>query len=118
VALACKTVLAEFNDHALDDPRTNIIVADGRNYLFSTDQKYDVIVSEPPNIWVSGVSSLFTVEYYNIVKSHLKKDGLFSQWLPYYEMSEQDYKIALNTLHSVFPYLYEFNLGGDIIVLA
>jgi spermidine synthase len=118
VALACKTALAEFNDYALDDPRTNVIVADGRNYLFSTDQKYDVIVSEPPNIWVSGVSSLFTVEYYNIVKSHLKKDGLFSQWLPYYEMSEQDYKIALNTLHSVFPYLYEFNLGGDIIVLA
>jgi spermidine synthase len=118
VVQACRTALAEFNDHALEDIRTNVIVADGRNYLFSTNSTYDVIVSEPPNIWVSGVSNLFTAEFYSIVKSHLNEGGLFSQWFPYYEMNEEDYKIALKTLGTVFPYLYEFDLSGDRIILA
>jgi spermidine synthase len=119
VAEACRTALAEFNDHALEDIRTNVIIADGRNYLSSTNMTYDVIVSEPPNIWISGVSNLFTVEFYAIVKERLNDGGLFSQWFPYYEMNDADYRIALKTLSTVFPYLYEFDFaGGDKIALA
>jgi len=118
VVEACRTVLADYNNHALEDPRTNMVVADGRNYLFSTDRTYDVIISEPPNIWVSGVSNLFTAEFYEIVRSHLNEGGIFSQWFPFYEMNEFDYRIALNTMRTVFPYLYEFDLGGDVIVIA
>jgi spermidine synthase len=118
VVKACDTVLADYNNHALKDVRTHVIVADGRNYVFSTDKKYDAIISEPPNIWVSGVSNLFTAEFYEIARQHLNEGGVFSQWFPYYEMNEYDYKIALNTMRSVFPYLYEFDLGGDRIVLA
>ncbi|MBN1544174.1 fused MFS/spermidine synthase [Candidatus Woesearchaeota archaeon] len=118
VVEAGRTVLADYNNHALEDPRTNIIVADGRNYLFSTDRTYDLIISEPPNIWISGVSNLFTAEFYDIVRSHLDDGGIFSQWFPFYEMNEFDYRIALNTMRTVFPYLYEFNLGGDVIVIA
>ncbi|MBW2972717.1 fused MFS/spermidine synthase [Candidatus Woesearchaeota archaeon] len=118
VVEACRTVIAPYNNHALEDPRTNMIVADGRNYVFSTKKTYDAIISEPPNIWVSGVSNLFTKEFYEIVRSHLNEGGVFSQWFPYYEMVDYDYRIALNTLRSVFPYLYEFDLGGDVIVLA
>jgi spermidine synthase len=118
VVEACRTVLAPYNLHALEDKRTKIVIADGRNYLFSTKKKYDIIISEPPNIWVSGVSNLFTKEFYEIVREHLDKGGIFSQWFPRYEMTDYDYKIALNTLHSVFPYIYEFDLGGDVIVLA
>lgn len=118
VVEACRTVLADYNNHSLDDPRTRIIIADGRNYLFSTNEKYDVIVSEPTHIWVSGVSNLFTKEFYEIGRSHLNKGGILSQWFPHYEMDNQTYLIALNTMRSVFPYLYEFQLGEDRIVLA
>lgn len=99
-------------------PRTNVIIADGRNFIFSTDKKYDVIISEPPNIWVSGVSNLFTKEFYEMARAHLSDGGIFSQWFPRYEMDEHDYMIAIKTIHSVFPYIYEFDLGGDKIVLA
>jgi len=81
-------------------------------------KKYDVIISEPPNIWVSGVSNLFTQEFYYIVRDHLEDGGVFSQWFPYYDMNDFDYLIAVNTLDSVFPYLYEFELGGDMVILA
>ncbi len=118
VVEACKTVLADYNNHCLNDSRTNVIVADGRNFLFSTDKKYDVIISEPPNIWVSGVSNLFTKEFYEMARAHLGVGGIFSQWFPRYEMDEHDYMIAIKTLRSVFPYVYEFDLGGDKIVLA
>jgi spermidine synthase len=118
VVKACATVLAPYNNYALNDTRTNIIVADGRNYVASTDKMYDVIISEPPNIWVSGVSSLFTTEFYHAAKAHLKKDGIFSQWFPKYEMSNDDYLTALKTIQSAFPFLYEFDLGGDIIIIA
>lgn len=118
VVEACRTVLAGYNNHALNDSRTRVIVADGRNFAFSTGEKYDVIISEPPNIWVSGVSNLFTEEFYEIARSHLKDDGIFSQWFPGYEMNEKSYMIAIKTLGSVFPYLYEFEIGSDKIVLA
>ncbi len=118
VIRACRTVLADYNNHCLDDPRANVIIADGRNFVFSTDKKYDVIISEPPNIWVSGVSNLFTKEFYKIARSHLNEGGIFSQWFPRYDMDEHSYLIAIKTLRSVFPYLYEFDLGGDRIVLA
>jgi spermidine synthase len=118
VVEACRTVLAENNHHALNDTRTRVVIADGRNFVFSTDEKYDVIISEPPNIWVSGVSNLFTEEFYRIARSHLEEDGIFSQWFPRYEMNERSYAIAIKTLRSVFPYLYEFRMGSDRIVLA
>jgi len=118
VVEACRTVLAEYNNHALNDSRTRVIIADGRNFVFSTDEKYDVIISEPPNIWVSGVSNLFTEEFYQIARSHLNDGGVFSQWFPGYEMNEHSYTVAIKTLRSVFPYLYEFEIGSDKIVLA
>jgi spermidine synthase len=118
VVEACRTVLAENNHHALNDTRTRVVIADGRNFVFSTSEKYDVIISEPPNIWVSGVSNLFTEEFYRIARSHLEEDGIFSQWFPRYEMNERSYAIAIKTLRSVFPYLYEFRIGSDRIVLA
>ena len=117
VVEADKTVLKDYNGDSLNNPKSNIIIADGRNYLFSTDKKYDVIISEPPNIWVSGVSNLFTKEFYEIVEFHLKEGGRFSQWLPKWEMSEEDYKIILNTILSIFEYVYEFDIGNEVILV-
>lgn len=103
-------VLASSNDNALADPRSGVIVADGRNYLANTTQRYDVIISEPPEIWVSGVSSLFTREFYATARRALRDGGLLCQWIPRYEMTEADYRMTLATIRSSFPFVYEFDM--------
>ncbi len=103
-------VLSPFNGDPLTHDRAHVIVGDGRNYLANTTRRYDVIISEPPEIWVGGVSSLFTREFYSIARRALRDGGLFCQWIPRYEMSLADYQIALNTLRQEFPYLYEFDM--------
>lgn len=118
VVEATEKVFYELNDDALNDPRVNLIVADARNYLFTSDEKYDVIISEPSNLWISGEGTLFTKEFYEIVKEHLENDGVFSQWIPLYDHTTEDYKIFLNTFRSVFPYVQVYNTYSDAILIG
>ncbi|HKG20297.1 MAG TPA: fused MFS/spermidine synthase, partial [Blastocatellia bacterium] len=82
----------QFNNRPLDDPRLRLLSNDGRNFLFTTDEKFDVIISEPSNPWLTGVANLFTLEYFKRGADRLKDDGVFSQWLQIYEMSPEDVK--------------------------
>lgn len=102
------------------DDRVRIIVGDGRNHLYLTDKKYDVIISEPSNPWIVGVGSLFTQEFYETVKSRLAKDGIFCQWIHNYSMTEKDFAVAVNTFNSVFKYrqMWEPKGGGDYFMIA
>lgn len=108
----------DFNDHALEDPRVRIVTNDGRNYVDSSKKKYDVITSEPPNIWVAGVSGLFTQEFYRSAQAHLSPGGILCQWMPVYEMREQDFKTTLATIRSVFPHLAFWAIGSDVALVA
>jgi len=95
-----------------------IVTNDGRNYVDSSRRTYDVISSEPPNIWVAGVSGLFTQEFYRSAKAHLNPGGVLCQWMPLYEMQAPDFRITLHTIQSVFPYLRFWAVGGDIALVA
>jgi spermidine synthase len=106
----------EDNGEASSDPRVNLIIADGRNYLFTSPHKYDVIISQPSHIWAS--SSLFTQEFFEIAKSKLNDGGIFTIWLPRFEMSDFDYAIMVNTLNSVFPHYVQFDFRRNMIFLA
>lgn len=118
VTAAARKFFGAFNDHALDDPRVRIVTNDGRNYVDSSRRTYDVISSEPPNIWVAGVSGLFTQEFYRSAKAHLNPGGVLCQWMPLYEMQAPDFRITLHTIQSVFPYLRFWAVGGDIALVA
>ncbi|MEP7011889.1 MAG: fused MFS/spermidine synthase [Acidobacteriota bacterium] len=118
VIAAAHNYFGDFNDHALDDPRVKIVTNDGRNYVDSSRRAYDVISSEPPNIWVSGVSGLFTQEFYRSAKAHLNPGGVLCQWMPLYEMQAPDFRITLHTIQSVFPYLRFWAIGSDILLVA
>jgi len=109
---------AAFNDHALDDPRVRVAQNDGRNFVDGTDERYDIITSEPPNIWVAGVSGLFTQEFYRSAAEHLAPRGILCQWVPLYEMEREDFRIMLHTLTSVFPQVTFWQVGADVILLA
>jgi spermidine synthase len=106
------------NRQALDDPRVRLAVDDGRNFVERTPERYDVIISEPPNLWVSGVSGLFTEEFYRAARGRLKPGGLLCQWLPLYELTADDFAVALRTLGGVFPHLRVWTNGSVALVLA
>jgi len=110
----------EFIGDVLNDPRVNLIVADGRNHVSLTSRKYDVIISQPSNPWVSGMANLFTREFSESAKKRLKKGGLMCQWVQAYAMSSQDFKTIVRTFQTVFPRvtLWEASFGGDYLLIG
>jgi spermidine synthase len=86
------------------DERFTITFRDGRNRLLREREPWDVIVSEPSNPWISGVSNLFTREFYEVVLDRLASDGVFGQWFHYYHLDASDVKVEVKTFLSVFPH--------------
>ncbi len=110
-----------WNHHPEQDPRVRVIIGDGRNFLTQASDKYDVIVSEPSNPWITGVSNLFTVDYWRLARGRLADDGVFCQWAQLYEMSSKNIKVILKSFAEVFPYTYVFSaedLSSDVILVA
>ena len=104
------------NGRPLSDPRVNLIVADARNYLYTNPKKYDVIISEPSHIWAS--SPLFTKEFFEIIDNSLAEGGIYTIWLPAYEMKGYDFGVIIETIKSVFPNIKAFDYRGVMIILA
>ncbi len=88
---------------AYDDPRSQVRFDDARRYFAGAHRRYDVIVSEPSNPWVSGVASLFTREFYAFLRRHLAEDGLLVQWLQTYELDDALLATMLAALLAEFP---------------
>jgi predicted membrane-bound spermidine synthase len=101
------------------DPRATIVYEDARTYFAAGRKRYDVIVSEPSNPWVSGVSSLFTGEFYGFAARHLQSRGLFVQWLQEYEISDALQARAVGALLSRFKYVDAYLAGSsDLVYVA
>jgi spermidine synthase len=108
----------EENHHALDDPRTNLIVADGRSHLLLSQRKYDVIMSEPSNPWIAGVAALFTREFFEAARERLAPGGLICQWANAYNISDADLRSIAATFRSVFPHGTAWLVGADDVLLV
>lgn len=120
VVEAVEKHFAPYNNNALADSRGTIYIEDGRHFIDTTSNKYDIIISEPPNIWVSGVSRLFTREFYSSASNRLNEGGILIQWVPGYELKGGDFNLILDTIRERFQYVkYWHDLGhGDIIIMA
>jgi spermidine synthase len=101
-----------FNWRALDDPRSRIHYDDAKSYFSAQPLRYDVIVSEPSNPWVSGVAGLFSYEFYRDVRRYLRDGGLFVQWVNLYEMAPVLLATIVVALDANFDD-YEFWLAND-----
>lgn len=73
---------------AYSDKRSNIVIDDAKSYFAGKKEKYDLIISEPSNPWISGVGALFSKEFYKFVPNHLNEGGLFVQWVQLYEIND------------------------------
>jgi len=85
------------------DPRAELVVDDGRNLLLTRRERFDIIVSEPSNPWMSGAASLFTRDFFEIARQRLNPGGIFLQWLQAYELAPRNVEVLLRTFRSVFP---------------
>jgi spermidine synthase len=81
-----------------------LVLDDARHYVLTTDEKFDIITSDPIHPWVKGAACLYTKEYFEAVKQHLNPGGLVTQWVPLYESSPEAVKSEIKTFFEVFPY--------------
>ncbi len=110
---------APVNRNVLKRDNVHLILGDGREFLLTTDRRYDVIFSEPSNPYRAGISSLFTREFYRAATERLTDDGLFLQWLQGYEVDPAVVRTAFATLGSVFPAVESWQThGGDLLLVA
>lgn len=105
------------NRSALADPRTRLLVADGRSHLRLASSSYDVVISEPSNPWMAGVASLFTREFMTSVRERLAPGGVFCQWTHTYDMSRDDLRSIVATFTSVFPHASLWLVGESDVLL-
>lgn len=104
---------------AYTDPRSRIIIDDAKAVFAANKEKYDIIISEPSNPWISGVGNLFSKEFYQFIPRHIKEDGLFLQWLHTYEINEQLIGSILNALEPNFvDYGVWMSNDHDILIVA
>jgi len=97
--------LEPLNRGVLKDPRVHILLDDARNFLFTTRQLYDVVISEPSNPWIAGVATLFTSEYYRAARKRLAPGGVFVQWVQAYSLYPEDVRMILGTFVPEFPHV-------------
>jgi spermidine synthase len=112
-------LFAAVNRQALADPRLRIVVDDGRHHLLLAERRYDVIISEPSNPWMAGVSALFTRDFFALARARLAEGGLFCQWAHIYNMAPGDLRTVVAGFTDVFPGAALFLLNeGDVLLLG
>jgi spermidine synthase len=95
--------LESLNREVLNDPRVHVIFDDARDFLLTSPDKYDLIISEPSNPWIAGIATLFTNEFYAAARQRLAPGGIFVQWVQAYSLAPDDLRMIVATLAPHFP---------------
>jgi spermidine synthase len=107
------TYFREQNYAVLDDPRVHVVYDDARHYMLTTREKFDIITSDPIHPWVKGSATLYTRDYFELVRKHLNPGGVVTQWVPFYETTPEVVKSELATFFGVFPGAVVFGNEGE-----
>jgi spermidine synthase len=118
--LEASRVFDGFNGGVARRPGVRVLLEDGRKHMEHARETYDVIASEPTNPWIAGVSNLFTVEYFRACRERLSPGGVLGVWLQSYSIREEDFRMVVRTVRSVFPgaTLWELSPYQDYLLLA
>jgi len=111
--------LESLNHDVLEDHRLHVIFDDARNFLLTTRENYDLIISEPSNPWIAGIAALFTDEYYAAARKRLAPGGMFVQWVQAYSIAPADLRMITRTYASEFPEVTLWRAGEtDLLLLG
>ncbi len=112
------------NHGVMRDPRTSIVIDDARHHVLTTRNTYDIITSDPIHPWVKGAATLYTKEYFEMVRAHLNPGGIATQWVPLYESDLATVQSEIATFMEVFPDSivwgnYDlFDQGYDVVLMG
>ncbi len=107
------------NRGALANPKTRLVQSDAYRTLLRDQSRYDVIVSEPSNPWVSGVENLYSLEFLRAARDHLAPGGVYAQWYHVYETNNEALALVLATFREVFGRVAVWNgRDSDLILLG
>ena len=108
-----------FNFDFKSNPKVRIVERDAFRYFTGTDKKFDFILSEPSNPWVTGVENLFAREFYRLAGETLNEGGVLAQWLHNYSMDERTFQMICHTIKQEFKYVEIYLIGHrDVVILA
>jgi len=118
-----KLYFHEQHYNVLDDRRTQVFYDDARHYILTTPEKFDIITSDPIHPFVKGSATLYSKEYFEMVKGRLNPGGIVTQWVPLYESDVDTVRSEIATFFDVFPdgaiFANELNGGGyDLVMLG
>ena len=94
----------EHNFHVVHNPKTRVVIDDGRHFLSTTDEKFDAITSDPLDPWVKGAATLYTREFFELAKSKLNPGGTVTLFVQLYESTPEAVKSEIGTFFDVFPH--------------
>ncbi|HEX4825666.1 MAG TPA: fused MFS/spermidine synthase [Candidatus Polarisedimenticolaceae bacterium] len=106
------------NNGLLDNPKLEVKIDDGKNYLKLTKEKFDVISSAPNFPSLTGSGALFSKEFFEIARARLAPGGVICQFVPIWRMQTVDVGTILGTFADVFPYVRVFHTGLSLVVLG
>jgi spermidine synthase len=112
-------LFAAANHGVLEDPRVRLVVGDGRNHLALSGRTFDVIVSQPSNVWVSGTGALMTSEFYGMCRERLRPGGTLCAWIQGYSLTPRELRAVLAAVRAHFPRVTLWSAGwGDLAIVA
>ncbi|EDN71650.1 spermine/spermidine synthase-like protein [Beggiatoa sp. SS] len=105
--------------NVFNDPRSHIHLEDAKAYFTNHQKRYDLIISEPSNPWVSGVAGLFSQEFYKLIRNHISEKGLFVQWFHLYEIDITLLASVIKALSANFEdYALYITTASDLLIIA
>jgi len=111
---------ADYTNGLYQDPRVTVIAEDGRNVLRGSRDTYDLIISDLFIPWKAGTGNLYSVEHYKTARKRLNASGMYAQWLPLYQLTQDEFAIIARSMQEVFPTvsLWRGNFSGSRPVVA
>jgi len=97
-----KWIPSEMTGGLFDDPRSTIMIEDGRHLLRASGERFDMINSDLFLPYRRGAGSLYSLEHFRVAASRLNEDGVFVQWLPLYQITEYEFGVIARTMLEVF----------------
>lgn len=96
-------LFANANNNVLANKKVSTFVNDGRNFLLFSRSKYDIMSFEPPPQTEAGIVNLYSREFYQLTKDHLKPGGIVCQWVPIFYEGTDIWKMMVRSARDVFP---------------
>lgn len=85
------------------DARVKIAAEDGRNFIRGTRKTFDLIISDLFIPWKAGTGSLYSREHYQKALEKMNPGGLYAQWIPLFQVTDEEFFIIAKTMAEVFP---------------